>query len=110
MEPQLGDNIGRVRDAGTFLNACQAPKNLTDWATVFKAGQMKLDFPGVGGNYVGPWLLRIRMIVEMRAQGIHRLLAEPNTPLMEFGNLFPDQCEWATFMVSIRLKIVDCIL
>jgi len=55
-----------------------------------------MNFTGAATSnyYVNPWIVRRRMIVQMRARGISQLAAVELMSVTDFAAHFPDQCKW----------------
>ena len=75
--------------------ALDVPRTLLQWQAAYQSVSEKINFPGAAtSNYVKPWVVRMRMIVEMRAHGISQLSADEPMCVNAFASLFPDQCNW----------------
>jgi hypothetical protein len=92
---ELEANMQLVLDAAVALNAIDVPRSLLEWQAACQGVSQKINFPGAAtSNYVKPWVIRTRMIVEMRARGIRQLAANGHMSVTNFAALFPDQCNW----------------
>lgn len=92
----LLSNLQRVVTAGRALNekCVEAPSTLEEYSRLVQELEAdgKLKFPGAAtSKYVRPWVIRMRLVTEMRAQGIRRLKYSSMAPLSMLGVGFPDQ-------------------
>ena len=92
---ELQASLQLVLDAAVALNDLEVPRTLLQWQVGYQSVTHKINFPGAAtSKYVKPWVVRMRMIVEMRALGISQLDAKAPMSVAEFATLFPDQCNW----------------
>lgn len=107
--PQLLDKLNRVVRAAEALNqACvNVPRTLVAYSEAAQAMEKsgELKFPGAAhSKYVRPWVVRTRLVTEMRMQGVKRLKFSPDAPLSLLARGFPDHKAPARGLRRVRLR------
>ena len=93
--PQLLDKLNRVARAAEALNqACvNVPRTLVAYSEAAHALERsgELKFPGAAtSKYVRPWVVRTRLVTEMRMRGVRQLKFSHDAPLSLLARGFPD--------------------
>ena len=92
---ELHASLQLVLDAASALNAIVVPRTLLQWQDSCQTVVRHIHIPGAASsNYGKPWIVRMRMIVEMPACGISKLAAVEPMSVTDFDALLPDQCKW----------------